>query len=296
MDRAEALKQLGSTAPHERLKAAQFFAKHFTQVDLPSLRVARSRESVAYVKRRLDAAIERAEGSNGDIQPPAATAEPDVPEILRKEIRAKAVEWVSGTLLHELEPIIGQLRTAATREIPTFEDSRVKAHLDQLERVCSGISCLRQATATPRIEEFDLAWLIKELIAQEVTNKPLHISVQGQQPFVMSSDPRLLTLAICNGLRNAIEAVESVPEAKGGHPVVISWGMTDVDYWVVILDQGPGIVGVGEGAFNIGTTTKIGHIGFGLAIARQAIGTLEGNVTLSPAQGGGARLELRWDK
>ena len=78
--------------------------------------------------------------------------------------------------------------------------------------------------------------------------------------------------------------------------MVITWGMTDVDYWVVILDQGPGIVGVGEGAFNIGSTTKMGHIGFGLAIGRQAMDTLEGNVTLFPAQGGGACLELRWDR
>jgi signal transduction histidine kinase len=229
------------------------------------------------------------------MQPAAATVEPEVSKNLRKEIQTKAVEWVSGTLLHEIEPIIGQLRTAAARELPTFEESRVKAHLGQLERVCFGISCLRQATATPRIEEFDLALLIKEVIAQEVTDKPVYISVQGQQPFV-SSDPRLLTLAICNGLRNAIEAVEGVHKLKGGHSVVITWGTTDVDYWVVILDEGPGGVGVGEGAFNIGTTNKIGHIGFRLAIARQAINTLEGNVTLSPAQGGGARLELRWDK
>jgi signal transduction histidine kinase len=296
MDRAEALKQLRSTASHERLKAAQFFARNFTQTDLPSLRAARNHESVAYVKRRLDAAIERAEGSTELHATGPATVEPEVSKNLRTEIQTKAVEWVSGTLLHEIEPIIGQLRTAVARELPRFEESRVKAHLDQLERVCSGISCLRQATATPRIEEFDLALLIKEVIAQEATDKPLYISVQGQQPFVICSDPRLLTLAICNGLRNAIEAVEGIHKLKGGHPVVITWGMTDVDYWVVILDDGPGVVGVGEGAFNIGTTNKIGHIGFGLAIARQAINTLEGNVTLSPAQAGGARLELRWDK
>lgn len=294
MDRAEALQQLRSTSPHERLKAAQFFAKHFTQTDLPNLHAARNRESVAYVKRRLDAAIERAEGSTGDTQRSGATVEPEVPEILRTEIRAKAVEWVSGTLLHELEPIIGQLRTAATREVPQFEDSRVKAHLDQLERVFLGIYCLREATATPRIEEFDLAFLIKDIIAQEGAEKI--VSPQGQQPFVISSDPRLLTLAICNGLRNAVEAVESVLEETGGHPIVITWGITDVDYWIAILDQGPGIVGLAEGAFNIGTTTKRGHIGFGLAIARQAISTLEGNVVLSSAQGGGARLEIRWDK
>jgi signal transduction histidine kinase len=295
MDRAEALQLLRSASPHERLKAAQFFAKQFVPGDLPILRDARQHESVAYVKRRLERAIERARGLPAQRASFDASAAPEPSEILQKEIRAKAVEWVSAALLHELEPRIGQLRVAALREVSNFDCSDVKAHLDRLESVFLEISCLRQAAATPRIEEFDLALLIRDIIVQEMEGKEVKISTQGQMPCMISSDPRLLTLAISNGIRNAIEAVEG-SQSCDPHAVIITWGVTEIDYWVVILDRGPGIVGSPEGAFKFGITTKRDHIGFGLAIARQAVDTLEGSVVLTSANGGGARLEFRWDR
>ena len=76
----------------------------------------------------------------------------------------------------------------------------------------------------------------------------------------------------------------------------MTWGMTDIDYWVAVLDRGPGIVGPAESTFGIGETTKKGHSGFGLAIAKQAIETLGGACTLQPAAEGGARFEIRWER
>ena len=63
-----------------------------------------------------------------------------------------------------------------------------------------------------------------------------------------------------------------------------------------MLDKGPGIVGPTESAFDIGKSTKQGHCGFGLAIARQAIETLGGTVSLQPVVGGGALYEARWER
>ena len=111
--------------------------------------------------------------------------------------------------------------------------------------------------------------------------------------MLITSDPRLLQLAICNGVRNAIEAViES--GSNDPHAVVVTWGETDVDYWITIIDRGPGVVGPIGPAFDIGKTTKQGHSGFGLAIARQAMETLSGHVTLQPAVSGGTHYVLRW--
>jgi signal transduction histidine kinase len=295
MERAEALKLLYSTSPHERLRAAQFFARNCSPTDLAALRKARDVESVAYVKRRLDAAIQRCVDADF-VKPVDRPPEPDVPEALKREIRSQAAEAILGILLHEIEPRIGQIRAAAAREVPDFDNSMVKLHLEQLGRTFEGITGLRRAAATPKIEEFDLALLIADLIAQEVPNEEVQISVQGQQPFVIVSDPRLLSLAISNGLRNAIEAVQTLPKGGDKHAVIVTWGMTDVDYWIAIIDSGPGIVGPAEAAFEIGRTTKRGHSGFGLSITRQVMDTLDGSATLAPARGGGARLELRWDR
>ena len=72
--------------------------------------------------------------------------------------------------------------------------------------------------------------------------------------------------------------------------------MTDVDYWVAVIDRGVGIIGPVESAFGIGKTAKRGHRGFGLPIARQAIETLGGSCTLQPIAEGGAHFEIRWEK
>jgi signal transduction histidine kinase len=295
MDRVAALELLRSRSPHERLKAAQYLAKHLDPNDLAALREARMTESVAYVKRRLDAGIKRRAGTSAE-RVSGVSPEPDLPAGIRREIWAKAAEQVYGTLLHELEPRIGQIREAAKVEIPEFGTSRTKSRLDHLERILQGISGLRKAASTPKIEEFDLALLIRDIAGVEIGDRPILVSQQGKQPLLIRSDQRLLSLAISNGLRNAIEAVESVPAGQEPHAVVITWGETEVDYWIVILDRGPGLIGPFDAAFDIGGTTKQGHSGYGLPIVRRAMETLEGSATLAPAQGGGARLELRWDQ
>ena len=240
----------------------------------------------------LDTAIARA--SNVPI---IAQSDPDdefnVPEDIRRQIMNRAVETVTGLLLHEIASPIGLVRKAASDEVPNFERSRTKRYLDNLDRIWDGISQLKSASTPPKSEEFDLAELLEEIIASETTDRNIDVSPQGQKPMLITSDPRLLQLAICNGVRNAIEAViES--GSNDPHAVVVTWGETDVDYWITIIDRGPGVVGPIEPAFEIGKTTKQGHSGFGLAIARQAMETLSGHVTLQPAVSGGTHYVLRW--
>ena len=105
----------------------------------------------------------------------------------------------------------------------------------------------------------------------------------------------LLSFSLSNGIRNAVEASATL-QSDENHSIVVTWGATDIDYWVAVMDRGIGIIGPIEAAFGVGKTGKRGHRGFGLTIARQAIETLGGSCTLQPIAEGGAHFEIRWDK
>jgi signal transduction histidine kinase len=294
MDRDTALKMLLSSSVQERLEASRYLARNSEASDLSTLKRARQAETVFYVKRSLDTAIARS--SNVPAQTTLDTSDNlDIPDDVRKRIRTKEIDRISGLILHEIASPLGLVRDSASQELPDFMNSKTKIHLDRLSRIFDCVTLLKTAATTPKAEEFDLSQLVAEVIEEETENKHINVSTQGPRPFSIVSDPQLLRLAISNGLRNAIEAtVQS--GAIGDHSVVIAWDKTDVDYWLTVIDRGPGISGSLEKVFDIGQTNKNGHAGFGLAIARQAIESLYGSATLHPAQGGGTRFELRWDR
>ena len=294
MTRDEALEELSSSSAHDRLKAARFLARNSNSADLEALRAVLRDETVSYVRTGLELAIKRASSS---APPPAEnTAEEfEIPPDVRAQIRNEVTEEVTGQILHEIGSPVGLVASAAAREIPDYERSKTRKHVDNLKRVFEAIEQLKSAAAAPRPEEFDLAELLGEIVLETVGADTVEISLHGAKPMLITSDHSLLRLAISNGLRNAVEAVTggSGPEP---HPIVVAWGETDVDYWAAILDRGSGVVGPAESAFGIGKTTKRGHSGFGLAIARQAVETLGGACTLQPAMEGGARFEIRWER
>jgi signal transduction histidine kinase len=156
-----------------------------------------------------------------------------------------------------------------------------------------GIEELRAVTTSATLKEFNLARRLKSCASTLGLDHRHQLIFDGREDLVAVGDPNLLTIAFCNGLRNAIEASTSVREAP---VVVVAWGETDVDFWVTIIDQGPGIGSNSESAFNLGATTKRGHRGFGLAIARQAMLTIDGSISLRPNKDEGSTFELRWFK
>lgn len=294
MTKEEALVQLTSPSTHLRLKASRFLSRTAEPLDLPALRAARNVETSLYVRASLERAIERlTEVAMAPIE--EAADESEIPEASRRQIYASAREWIAGLLLHEIASPIGLLAYEASREVPNYAESRTRIHIGTLQMVFEAIVQLRTASATPKPTEFDMAKLIDEVVANEFANASERIATQGPRPMLLVSDAALLRFAICNGLRNAIEAIADIhgPDLP---KVIVTWGETDVDFWVSILDQGPGITGPVEMVLGIGKTTKTGHSGFGLPIASAAIEALGGTLTLQSATGGGAKYEIRWEK
>lgn len=294
MTREEALESLSSSSAHVRLKGARFLARNSDPSDLRLLQDALRAETVSYVRQSLVRAMTRASRAAMSVTS-GVLEEIETPIDIRIRIRTEATKEVAGQLLHEIASPVGLIASAAGREIPNYEESRTKRHVESLKRIFGAIEQLKSATAVPNPIEFDLAELIAELEAEAAGTSAADVSLHGPKPMLITSDPALLRLAVSNGLRNAVEAVANA-QGDEPHSIIVSWGETDVDYWVAVLDRGPGLVGPMEAAFGIGKTTKNGHSGFGLAIARQAIETLDGACTLQPATEGGARFEVRWER
>lgn len=294
MTKEEALDLLLSDSAHERLKAARFLARNTDPADAQRLRKALQSETVSYVRTSLNLAIQRVETSASRAAA-ISVEEPEIPSDLRAQIKNEITEEITGQILHEIASPVGLLATSAAREIPDYESSKTRIYIENLQRVFEAIEQLKGASAVPRPQEFDLASLISNIAETVVGGQPIEISLHGTKPFIITSDHALLSFALSNGIRNAVEAVVALGSNEP-HSVIINWGETDIDYWVAVIDRGVGIVGPVESAFGVGKTTKRGHSGFGLAIARQAIETLGGSCTLQPAAEGGAHYEIRWEK
>ena len=292
MTRETALAALQSGSPHERLRAARYFAHNPGVEDLAIIRRARLGETDSYVKTTLDMVISRLTGLPGEGKE-ESSSESDLNDDTIRKIRNQVTEEITGVLLHEVASPIGLIASAAAREFPGYEKSDTKQYIENAQRIFGAIQDLKGATTTPRPEEFDLAEFLLRIVAEVNVDTGVDVSSQGPRPLMVKTDSRLLRFAVCNGLRNAMEAVVQF-KTDNPHPVVITWGKTDVDCWITIIDRGPGIAGPVEPAFEIGKSSKPGHSGFGLAIARQAMETLNGTVNLSLANGGGVRYELRW--
>lgn len=293
MNEQEAIKFLESSSPHQRLRGARFFSNTANPDIIPQLRGFLHEERVAHVKTAIELAIKRNSKNKISPEPNTWYVKDDVDEDISQAAITKheADKW-TGILLHELEPKVGLIRVSAQKEIPNFDESKTKLYLDSLDMILDGFSNLRRAVATPKAEDFDLADLINTIISQEI-NSDVAITTEGKEPFVIKGDKNLLHMAISNGIRNATEAVQGNIKDK---KVVVSWGQSDVEFSIAILDNGPGIGDDHLSLFKIGNSSKKNHGGFGLAIIKQALENLDGNAVLLNSRYEGARLELKWSK
>jgi signal transduction histidine kinase len=288
-------RRLQSESANLRLEAARYLADHAGPQDEQPLREALARERIQWIRSALRRAITRLS--------PEAPSEPfeqsidrdDLPAGFAAQVHAEALETTASQLMHEIEPLLGSLRVAAMEEISGFDESNTRRALDRLDDFLAALSRLRKAASAPRSEEFSLDEAIQRCIQDTPTPEGVQVQRSGPQPCIVEGDSSLISLAFCNGLRNSIEATVAVGGDLADHPIVVTWQTTNVECWISIVDVGIGFKGNLERAFQIGTTTKAGHLGMGLAIAEQAVASMGGRVILAPNERG-VRFEMRWPK
>jgi len=300
INRDDALSKLRHGNVEERIHAARAIGLERNADDIEALLLAKRVEADAVVRIWIERAIVLCSEK--------ADARDDGEQIsFDRAVHRAAIEWVTGVLLHEMVGKLGLLRLHAEQEFEHFSGSKTAKFADALASILEGIEELQGATKSASQEEFDLAGFLEKIAEVENAQSDVEVLVVGTRPSLVYGVPRLLGLAVRNGMRNAIEA-SIKPEtvdgqlavkdagASGKNPVVVTWGLTDTDCWVSIVDTGVGLIGSQPSIFDIGHTTKNGHLGFGLAIAKQAMETLDGSIELKSSPSGGAVFAISWQR
>lgn len=287
MNREQAIAGIESDDSDLRLAAARFFSSNASGDDLALLRKIEESESVPWIQRALRIARER-------VSSPAPVSSPAVEQNEDQEIAAssysRAVRDVSGRILHEFGSLIGGLLIAAPKEVERYPESQTRLLVEHLSDLSQALRSMRTVTATPQFEEIELSPLINGIIGSQPNEEGPKIIVTGPEDFLVSADKSQLSIAFSNGLRNALE---SASEAKKAPLVVVSWGFTGHENWIFIKDNGGGVSFDLEEIFKEGVSSKDGHSGYGLALVRQAMVSMAGEVILRNEEEG-AHFELRW--
>ena len=215
---------------------------------------------------------------------------------LIEDVWAEATEQITGTFFHELSPLVGAVSDAARSELgEAFESSRTAAASDRLVGLVELLGQLRRAASAPESKEFDLTDLVLETIHDEGLNEDGRVRPARDDPVVMVGAASAVRISLCNGLRNAVDAINAHHDPNHGE-VILNWGVTDRDGWISILDNGTGLPEGSNRVFDFGVTTKSKseHSGFGLSISSQAMQSAGGDIELVPRASGGTSFVMRW--
>lgn len=292
MSKQEFLDVLENGLSSEKLVAIANLSKFVDRDDLINLRRISADEDDIFVKNAINKIISKINSPKKNDDDGIIAPELNVIDF-NKKVKAEAIEWVSGTILHELSKYVAQIQLEAESEVNEYQSSQIKIKIDKFIEVFDAISDLKKATNLNNFINFDLHDYISNFLMDEYSQHSSYITLIGSKPFNINSSKGLIALAFKNGLKNAIEAVsfKNIEDRR----ISIILGKKNSESWLSIIDNGDGLSEKTKNQlFNIGITTKGSHIGFGLAIAEQAIQTLDGKIVLENSDKGGVEFKMCW--
>ena len=304
--------RLRSGSDTERLAGARELLEDRPE-NLESVRRARDRETNHFVQQALDQVLKR---WTDDALPAEEDREAGLDSFSaqEQEVLRLAYREIAGEFLHEVEPIVGNLRARASIEVPDFDSSMTARAIGRLLRFVEALRNLHLGTGPPRQVDLDITDVVGTVLSEEDA-RGVVIRPARDDPVAAFGDPDVLSLILRNVVNNAVESVlerreAESSEAAGGEDsdtpddrppvveVVINWAASDRDYWISVIDRGLGLPVVANRAFDAWETSKRKdeHLGIGLTIARLGIDSLMGSIDLMPQEGGGVVCEIRWPR
>ena len=227
------------------------------------------------------------------------------------QMAARLKELVEGQqrlirdVSHEMRSPLSRLRVAIelAREHSNTETTE---QLDRIEReamrleemIGQSIQLSRMETTTQtRAENIALDELVADIVADaafEAQAKPCALHVAQTAPMQVHAEADLLTSAIENVVRNAVNYTSV------GSTIDLRLDRVENQARLRVRDAGPGVppadeVKIFEPYFRTDSARqrKSGGSGLGLAIAKRAIERQGGRITAHNAEGGGLEVEIR---
>jgi signal transduction histidine kinase len=227
------------------------------------------------------------------------------------QMAARLKELVEGQqrlirdVSHEMRSPLSRLRVAIelARE---HSNSNTTEQLDRIEReamrleemISQSIQLSRMETAAQtRAETIALDELVADIVADaafEAQAKPCALHIAQSMPLQVHAESDLLTSAIENVVRNAVNYTSV------GSTIDLRLDRVENQARLRVRDAGPGIppadeVKIFEPYFrtDIARQRKSGGSGLGLAIAKRAIERQGGRIRAQNADGGGLEVEIR---
>jgi len=271
----------------ERLAAARALSLIVGEEHIERLRTLRRNEADPWVRAAIDDAIGHAKRGAAEIPHGLVWRSAPPPQELNV-LEAEALNNATRMLVHEARPLVQALELAALAVSDERTDGLLPA-IGRLRQLLETFERLANASARPHYYEFDLRDCVLSATANCCSEDADSVIVRSE-PLVVRGDEQLLLLALTPLIRNAIEATSSPYES----PVIINFGQSEAETWVVVLDEGSGLP-PGD-PFRPGQTSKSKktHFGFGLTIARRAVHSFDGHVSLAPRATHGTAAEIRW--
>jgi signal transduction histidine kinase len=216
------------------------------------------------------------------------------------EGQLKSLGIMAASLAHEIRNPLGAMKgltQLAQEELPSDHIAQpqlqtVVNEAERLEKLVTDLLDFAHAKE-PKISEFDLAELLADIKAMmqsraEASKAALQLAV-NPIPFSLRSDPAGLRQVLLNVLINAIDATP----ANG---VIALTAMLKKDQKLVLIridDSGEGFgLKNPEELLQPFVTTKARGTGLGLAVSKQIIESLGGNLNLENLPQGGARCSI----
>ena len=221
---------------------------------------------------------------------------------------AQAIANLESRLRHDMLQPVAALRMLLHRAAtgrPATEarmfDAMATA-VDELEAAVARIALyerLAHGATPPKIQEVGGDWLAAWLRKADASGEDVSIEVRGEpeSAFRYRTDPALLTLALDEGLANALDFGGGRPAAS--EAAALRHGSEGREIRIRISDAGPGPVDgldVLARPFHapaVAGAQRFARLGLGLAIAKLAAESAGAALDLRDGVDGGAVFELR---
>jgi two-component system sensor histidine kinase KdpD len=224
-------------------------------------------------------------------------------ELLRRtdEVRAALLSSVSHDLRTPLASIKASAGSLLQHDVPWSDTDReafaaaIDREADRLDRLVRNLldmSRIEGGALHPRREWYDLAELIREVVARLtplLADRPLHLSLPDGAPPIQI-DYLMIDQVLTNLLENAAK------HTPPGTPIEVEVENRDSELRVSVVDHGPGIPRAAAGRvfdkFQRLGDSRSGGSGLGLAVSRGFVEAHGGRLWLDETPSGGATFRF----